>query len=58
LMDITGVISGVNLAKTRVWPGTDQPFILLFARNEAPGENPRTQLVCLHYDAELNGRHC
>jgi hypothetical protein len=56
LMDITGVISGVNLAKTGVWPGTDQPFILLFARNDRPGESHRTQLVCPHYDAELNGR--
>ncbi|MBI1913855.1 MAG: N-6 DNA methylase [Planctomycetes bacterium] len=56
LIDVTGVISGVNLAKTGVWPGTDQPFILLFARNEAPGEHPRTQLLCPHYDSELNDR--
>lgn len=56
MMDITGIISGVNLAKTGVWPGTDQPFILLFARNERPGEDPRTQLVCPHYDSDLNDR--
>ena len=55
-MDITGIISGVNLAKTRVWPGTDLPFILLFAQNQAPSEHPRTQLVCPHYDADLNDR--
>lgn len=54
LMDVTGVISGVNLAKTGVWPGTDQPFILFFARNQRPGRNPRTQLICPHYDSELN----
>jgi hypothetical protein len=54
LMDVTGIISGVNLAKTAVWPGTDQPFILLFARNQPPGRNPRTQLICPHYDSELN----
>jgi hypothetical protein len=56
LIDCTGIISGVYLAKTGVWPGTDQPFILLFARNERPGEDPRTQLVCPHYDSELNDR--
>jgi hypothetical protein len=56
MIDITGIISGVNLAKTGVWPGTDQPFILLFARNERPGEDSRTQLVCPHYDSELNAR--
>jgi hypothetical protein len=56
MMDITGIISGVSLAKTEVWPGTDLPYILLFARNEQPGEDPRTQLVCPHYESELNGR--
>ncbi|HJZ92183.1 MAG TPA: N-6 DNA methylase [Gemmataceae bacterium] len=56
LIDVTGIISGVHLAKTRVWPGTDQPFILLFARNETAGEDPRTQVVCPHYDSELNHR--
>jgi methylase of polypeptide subunit release factors len=56
MMDITGIISGIHLAKTGVWPGTDQPFILLFAHNERPGADPRTQLVCPHYDPELNGR--
>jgi hypothetical protein len=56
LIDVTGIISGVNLAKTRVWPGTDQPFILLFARNETPSNDPRTQLVCPHYDSEMNER--
>jgi hypothetical protein len=56
LMDVTGIISGVNLAKTGVWPGTDQPFILLFARNRSPGKNPRTQLICPYYDSELNER--
>ncbi|VTU00982.1 type i restriction-modification system methyltransferase subunit : Type I restriction-modification system methyltransferase subunit OS=Marinobacter sp. EVN1 GN=Q672_14970 PE=4 SV=1: Methyltransf_26 [Gemmataceae bacterium] len=56
LMDVTGVISGVNLAKTSVWRGTDQPFILFFARNRPPAKNPRTQLICPHYDSELNNR--
>jgi hypothetical protein len=56
MMDIAGIISGVNLAKTEVWPGTDQPYILLFAHNERPGEDPRTQLVCPHYESELNKR--
>ncbi len=56
IMDITGIISGVSLAKTGVWPGTDQPFILLFARNERAGEDTRTQLVCPHYDSDLNDR--
>ncbi len=56
MMDITGIISGVSLAKTKVWPGTDLPYILLFARNEQPGETPRTQLVCPHYESELNDR--
>ncbi|MFL6547026.1 MAG: type I restriction endonuclease subunit M, partial [Candidatus Udaeobacter sp.] len=56
LLDITGIISGVNLAKTNVWPGTDQPFILLFANNQPPDVHPLTRLLCPHYDVDLNGR--
>lgn len=56
LVHVTGVISGVGLAKTNVWPGTDQPFILMFARNERPPAHPLTHLVCPHYDEDLNER--
>lgn len=57
LIEVNGIISGVSLAKTNVWPGTDLPFILLFARNVKPVEEGTpvvTHLVCPHYEERLN----
>jgi hypothetical protein len=33
---VTGILNGSCLEKTDVWPGMDKPFIVFFARNEAP----------------------
>ncbi len=35
-MQVTGVLNGSDLEKTAVWGGHDQPWILLWSRNEKP----------------------
>lgn len=35
-LSVTGILNGSDLEKTSVWRGMDQPWILLWARNEVP----------------------
>ena len=35
-LDVTGIVNGTELRKTRVWPEITAPFCLLFARNTVP----------------------
>lgn len=56
LIEVTGIINGSNLADTRVWPNMRQPFILLFARNRRPDENPVLRIITPRYDFMLNRR--
>jgi len=35
-MQVTGILNGSDLEKTAVWGGHDQPWILLWCRNEKP----------------------
>lgn len=35
-MQVTGILNGSDLEKTAVWGGHDQPWILLWSRNEKP----------------------
>ncbi len=35
-LDVTGVVNGADLRKTRVWPEIAAPFCLLYARNQPP----------------------
>jgi methylase of polypeptide subunit release factors len=54
LIEITGIINCSNLRKTNVWPGMDQPFMLVFARNSIPTEGGTVRLVSPHTDRTLN----
>jgi hypothetical protein len=55
LIEVTGIINGSNLRKTKVWPDMDQPFMLLFARNRRPKADHRLHFISPHTDYHLNG---
>lgn len=53
-LEITGVINGADLRRTKVWPGVTTPFCLLFARNQAPGPQSGFRLFNPRLDPGLN----
>ncbi len=57
LVEVTGIINGTNLRKTKVWPEVDQPFLLLFARNREPDDEAGHSLrfITPYPDVNLNG---
>lgn len=55
-IEVTGIINGSNLSDSKVWPGMQQPFMLLFARNRPPQENHRIQFITPYSDTNLNQR--
>jgi hypothetical protein len=56
LLEVTGIINGSNLSDTNVWPDMQQPFILMFARNQRPRENHVVRFITPYYDTALNQR--
>lgn len=56
LIEITGIINGSNLTDTNVWPGMNQPFLLLFARNRRPKPGHVLRLITPRYEYVLNRR--
>jgi hypothetical protein len=54
LIEVTGIINGSNLRKSKVWPDMDQPFMLLFARNRRPKAGHRLHFISPHTDHYLN----
>lgn len=55
-IEVTGIINGSNLSDSGVWPKMQQPFMLLFARNNPPKENHRIQFITPYSDTNLNKR--
>lgn len=54
-LEVTGIINGTNLRKTRVWPEVDQPFLLLFACNRVPSGEHVLKFITPYPDIRLNG---
>ena len=54
LITVTGIINCSNLRKTKVWPDMDQPFMLLFAKNQRPKPNHYLHFISPHTDQQLN----
>jgi hypothetical protein len=54
LVEVNGIINGTNLSDTVVWPQMNQPFILLFARNQKPRAGHTLRLVTPQYDTSMN----
>jgi N-6 DNA Methylase len=55
LVEVTGIVNGTNLSDTDVWPGMNQPFMLLFARNRVPRAGHSLRLIAPQYDGVANG---
>lgn len=53
-LDVSGVVNGAELRKSKVWPGTDVPFCLLFARNRSPLPDSAFRFVCPRLEDDLN----
>ncbi len=53
-LDVTGIINGVELRQTKVWPEIDAPFCLLFANNSLPSFTSGFRFVTPHLEDSLN----
>lgn len=53
-LDVTGVVNGVELRQTRVWPGIAAPFCILYANNQTPPVGAGCRLVNPRLEAPLN----
>jgi hypothetical protein len=56
LLEVTGIINGSNLTDTKVWPNMQQPFMLLFSRNQRPKQRHQLYFITPHYDTTLNNK--
>ena len=54
LIRFTGIVNCSNVRKTKVWPDMDQPFMLAFAKNEAPQDDSQFWFVSPQADFSLN----
>lgn len=53
-LDITGIVNGTELRKSRVWPEIMAPFCILFARNAVPAPGAGFRFTSPQLDAPLN----
>ncbi len=53
-LDVTGIVNGTELRRTRVWPEITAPFCLLFARNAAPTVGAGFRFTSPHLEGPLN----
>ena len=54
LIRVDGIINGTNLSDTPVWPKMNQPWMLMFGRNERPQPRHAIYFVTLALDGSLN----
>ncbi|MBU2536337.1 MAG: N-6 DNA methylase, partial [Chloroflexi bacterium] len=54
LIEVTGIVNGMNLSDTEVWPRMSQPFLLFFARNSRPQNSHVIHFITPQYDKVLN----
>jgi len=53
-LDVTGVVNGVELRQTRVWPEIAAPFCILYACNQMPPQGAGCRLVSPRLEGALN----
>lgn len=54
-LHVTGILNGAEL--TAMWTSLNQPFCILFARNEVPKPSSRFRFVTPALDTGIGGRH-
>ncbi|WP_313573725.1 N-6 DNA methylase [Brevundimonas sp.] len=53
-LNVTGVINGVELRQTKVWPEIDAPFCIIYANNQLPPQGSGFRLVSPRLESALN----
>jgi len=53
-LDVTGIVNGAELRKTKVWPRITAPFCLLFARNRLPPPGAGFRMLSPRLESSLN----
>lgn len=53
-IEVTGVVNGVELRQTRVWPEIAAPFCILYARNRPPPRGSGFRFVSPRLEVSLN----
>ncbi len=53
-LDVTSVVNGAELRRTKVWPWISAPFCLLFATNRTPGVEAGFRFISPRLDTRLN----
>lgn len=53
---VTGLLNGAGLKSAEVWPGINQPFCILFAKNRIPDAQDAFYFVSPERDASLNSK--
>ena len=53
-LDVTGIVNGTELRRTKVWPEITAPFCLLFARNVVPSVGAGFRFTSPHLEGPLN----
>ena len=53
-LDITSIVNGSELRKTKVWPQISAPFCILFASNKAPDSGAGFRFISPHIEDSLN----
>ena len=53
-LDVTSVVNGAELRKTKVWPQISTPFCLLFATNRTPGVEAGFRFISPRIEDSLN----
>ena len=54
-LDVTSIINGAELRKTKVWPQISAPFCILFATNRKPGVGAGFRFISPRIEGSLNG---
>ncbi|MFS4439517.1 class I SAM-dependent DNA methyltransferase [Paracoccaceae bacterium GXU_MW_L88] len=53
-INVAGVVNGVELRQTRVWPEISAPFCILYASNQVPPQGAGCRLVSPRMEGALN----
>lgn len=53
-LNVTGIVNGVELRQTKVWPEIDAPFCIIYANNHLPPQGSGFRLVSPRLETALN----
>ncbi len=54
-LNVTVIVNGAELRKTKVMPNTSAPFCIIFAKNQIPEPNSEFRFITPRLDNDING---